>query len=585
MNKMVAVLIVLVLLLSVIGVVPETVSAQAGVIRIKADGTVTGTDKIKQDGEVYTLTGDLYASVGQNEAFIFVEKNNITFDGGGYVVQGSGFGSAIYMFRSQNVTVQNFVISGFNTGVDFWIVDNWPLDANYLNQSSAFSNKILYNQIEVSSNADSNQNRDAGWCVYLSDAVKTVIEGNRFTCQNPQGGIYFSDSTKNTSIISNSFVGCGIYNLRSNQNTVYGNTVNGKPLVYLDSKSNQVVEAAGFVYLFNCSNIDVKNVNPLNDNTVAIQLVNTMRSDISNSSGQVLLVNSSYNNIHNNQLSSVTLDASSYNQVLTNKITNFSICIKMYGNSNFNKIYGNLLVDTTYATEADVVHKKGFNTIGIQFGDTQLGGVFNNDVQDNIIINHDCGFEFFLSTNNILTNNVIKDCKAGIQLGRSHFNTFTENNLTSCKYAISIYAESSNNTFYHNNFINNQMHCFETHQPTLLSDYETYSTGNKWDNGQTGNYWDTFMGIDENGDGISDIPYQVFENMTDNYPLMNPLKNSNTHQNNIPTYDPTTNRPTPDNNDTQTGLKRENIILISIVSVALIIIGGLIVYFRRLIFR
>jgi parallel beta-helix repeat protein len=250
--------------------------------------------------------------------------------------------------------------------------------------------------------------------------------------------------------------------------------------------------------------------------------------------------------------------------------------------SSFNKIYGNLLLDTIYSSEAETVHNEGFNTAAIQLGDIQKGGAFNNDIQDNMIVNHDSGFEFFLSSNNTITANIIKDCKAGIQLGRSHYNTLTENNVTSCKYGVSIYAESSNNTFYYNNFIDNQLQCVETHHPTLLSDTETYAVGNLWDNGQTGNYWDTYRGIDTNADGIGDTPYRIFENMTDNYPLMKPFISFNANTP-IPTYDP--NRFPSSNNNASTALSTETTVIIIAVIITLGVISGLLVYFRRLIFR
>ena len=46
---------------------------------------------------------------------------------------------------------------------------------------------------------------------------------------------------------------------------------------------------------------------------------------------------------------------------------------------------------------------------------------------------------------------------------------------------------------------------------------------NAWDNGSQGNYWSNYTGTDNNGDGIGDTPYLVYENNQDNYPLMNPI--------------------------------------------------------------
>jgi parallel beta-helix repeat protein len=586
MNKAVFTLIVILLLSSVIVVTPQVVNAQnAEIIRIKPDGTVEGTDKIVQNGAVYTLTGNLQASVGQNEAFIFIEKNNITLNGAGYTVQGSGFGSAIYMLRSQNVKIMNFTIKGFQIGINFWLVNNWPSNSSYLGQPSASKNQILDNRIETSVNINSNTSKNS-WCIYLSDAVETVISDNSFTSQSHQGGVYFDVSTSKTSLTNNAFTGCNVNIAESNQTVSNGNTIDGKPLILLDGASNKVFDDAGLVYLFNCSNIAVKNVKPLYDYDTTILLVNTKTSDVSNSRGHVVLTNSNGNSIHDNLLSSVELIASSYNRIFANKITYSSVCIHMYSNSSFNEIYSNSLLDTVYSADADRIHKSGFNTAAIQVGDTEKGGSFSNNIHDNTIVNHDCGFEFFLSSNNTVTANIIKDCKAGIQLGKSDFNLFTENNVTSCKYAVSLYAGSSNNTFYYNNFYSNEYQCFETHLKTLLSDGESYSVGNMWDNGKTGNYWDTYTGVDENGDGIGDTPSNVFEYMIDHYPLMKPFQVSSEHTNvTTPAYqDPTSVNPTP-TSITQAPIDMQTVAVIVLIAVILGVIGGLLVYFRRLIFR
>jgi len=581
MSKTVAALFILSLLLSVfIITVSDVVIAQSSnVIRIKSDGSITGTDKIQRNGAVYTLRGDLSASVGQNEAFIFVERSDILFNGGGYTVQGSGLGSAFCLLRCQNVTVENFVIRGFSTGINFWTVDNLPSDANHLSKPSASDNKILNNKIHVNRNMDSNRLIDVGWCIYLNDASKTVIFGNTFTCQNPQGGVYLGNLTKNTNLINNNFLGCKIYSLFSDQTVASGNTVDGRPLIYLDGKSSQVIGEAGLVYLFNCSNITVKNVDPLYDYAVAIQLVDTVKSEIYSSCGNVFLVNSNQNSIHNNQLNSVTFASSSYNNVFSNVIMGSSVCIKLYGDSNFNTIYGNALLDTIYSADAESVRAAGSETVAIQLGDIQLGGAFNNNVRNNTIVNHDCAIKFILSSNNTVTNNLLKNCRTGILLGASHYNLFTQNNVTSCQYAVGIHDASSNNTFFCNNFIDNNVQCIETHNPVLFATGETYSVGNTWDNGEIGNYWSTYAGVDTTGDGIGDTPYLVFEYMIDNYPLMEPYIFSHFLPQYIQTFPPIS-----DNNDA-TLLSRGT--LLSIISVCIIlgVVSSLIIYFRRLIFR
>jgi len=81
---------------------------------------------------------------------------------------------------------------------------------------------------------------------------------------------------------------------------------------------------------------------------------------------------------------------------------------------------------------------------------------------------------------------------------------------------------SSNNRFYHNNFVDNSQHVF--------SDGDS---SNIWDDGYPigGNYWDDYTGTDmysgpyqnETGsDGIGDTPYVIDQNNKDKYPLIRP---------------------------------------------------------------
>jgi hypothetical protein len=74
--------------------------------------------------------------------------------------------------------------------------------------------------------------------------------------------------------------------------------------------------------------------------------------------------------------------------------------------------------------------------------------------------------------------------------------------------------------------------------------------------------------------------------MTDNYPLMKPFELDYTHGNvTIPHFqDQTSVYPTP-TATSQGGLNMETIAVVVVVGVILGVIGGLLVYFRRLIFR
>jgi hypothetical protein len=79
-----ATLILILILCSLMVALPNigTVKAE-GTIYIRADGTVEGTDKIQQDGNLYTFTGDIFSA-------IVVDKDDIVIDGMGYTLQGDG---------------------------------------------------------------------------------------------------------------------------------------------------------------------------------------------------------------------------------------------------------------------------------------------------------------------------------------------------------------------------------------------------------------------------------------------------------------------------------------------------------------
>ncbi|MHA1973550.1 MAG: hypothetical protein ACTSW1_11185 [Candidatus Hodarchaeales archaeon] len=49
------------------------------------------------------------------------------------------------------------------------------------------------------------------------------------------------------------------------------------------------------------------------------------------------------------------------------------------------------------------------------------------------------------------------------------------------------------------------------------------TVGNLFDNNNRGNYYSKYTGEDNNSDGIGDTPYQIALDVTDNYPLMQPV--------------------------------------------------------------
>ncbi len=83
----------------------------SGTIYIRSDGSVEGTDKIQQNGNVYTFTDNI---VNQS---IVVEKDNIVVDGAGYTLEGDEKIEAIWLENRCNVTIKNMQINHFGEGI------------------------------------------------------------------------------------------------------------------------------------------------------------------------------------------------------------------------------------------------------------------------------------------------------------------------------------------------------------------------------------------------------------------------------------------------------------------------------------
>jgi len=148
----------------------------------------------------------------------------------------------------------------------------------------------------------------------------------------------------------------------------------------------------------------------------------------------------------------------------------------------------------------------------------------SNIINRNRIVSNMDGFGLRSSFNNNITDNDIANNDNGMWLWKdpSSGNRITGNNITAnrdCGFALGLSA--SNNSIYHNNFVNNPIQ-------VLLNDT---SVANIWDNGYPsgGNYWSDYEGSDllrgvlqneAGSDGIGDIYYVINENNTDFYPLM-----------------------------------------------------------------
>jgi len=109
--------------------------------------------------------------------------------------------------------------------------------------------------------------------------------------------------------------------------------------------------------------------------------------------------------------------------------------------------------------------------------------------------------------NQILYSNIFNN-GVGIDFRiTADYNTVAHCNIYGSTKGIYIWQNSNNNRVYLNSFWKN--------------DDDAIDEGNNtWDNGEQGNYWDDYLGVDVNGDGVGDTPYTISSVAKDRYPLM-----------------------------------------------------------------
>jgi parallel beta-helix repeat protein len=345
-------------------------------------------------------------------------------------------------------------------------------------------------------------------------------------------------------VISNNLIGyewaCtywGIWMFEADNVTIFRNTV------------TQCGAAGWGIHMKCCQNITIQD-NKILANNYGILSVNSYDNFFinntltSNDHGAINLYGSKRTTIDKNTISStnwdgIYLESSDNNSITNNNMSNNGIFI-CYS-------YSNSLSDNTVNGEPVLFLEQVSNQVTTNpYGEIILINCTNISIANSNISNIACGIELWGSNNITLTNCTVSDTVfQGIFLEYSGNNTITHaTTLNSEMYDIALYDScnyniikesmiygawwdgislgSSNNSLYHNNFINNFVHI------------EGYS-GNIMDAGYPsgGNYWsraslvDKYYGVNQDQlgqDGIGEATVYG-----DRYPLMKPCTQLNVY--------------------------------------------------------
>lgn len=204
--------------------------------------------------------------------------------------------------------------------------------------------------------------------IRLERSKGNTIAGNNFSNNHPGVDLYYSNDN---TIVDNIFVNDGLYVWHSYQNAVENNTVNGKPLVYLEGASDFTITDAGQVILIKCNHIIVKKLD-LSNTVIGVKLWETDNCKIIN------------DNTSSNDKYGIYLYMSKGNLIANN------LC--------FNNRYGGISVG----------HSSSDNTIINNIASNNYDGIYlwtssSNIVKRNSVSNNKrYGIGFWTSSNNIV---------------------------------------------------------------------------------------------------------------------------------------------------------------------------------------
>jgi len=266
--------------------------------------------------------------------------------------------------------------------------------------------------------------------MYLGYSYDNIISNNTFcySYKTLWQGVMIVKSSNN-SFTNNSFFNCSLdFGSDSFNWTISNNTINGKPLFYIEKSSNRLIEEKmGQVIINNCNNITVKN-QEFEKLTVGIQVLHSKYCTL-------------VNNILKNTFQGIELRISYFTNISGNSISNSWQSLLC---SHSNKII--------------ILNNKFLYGTGLDFGYCR-----NTTIKNNIIFNNtDNGIRISGGNNYKVINNFICNNKQGISL----------------KY------NAKDSKIWHNDLISNQQNAFDDCN-TIWND--TYpSGGNYWDD-YTGN--------------------------------------------------------------------------------------------------
>jgi len=244
----------------------------------------------------------------RNGIFVERETNNIIKDN---IVYNNWQNGINIDYGSNQIITNNEII---NNGVyDIYIraSDNNIISNNNITSENSWASVLVHNSKNstiINNVIKSNNPGEWQEGIYLRKCPDSRIIGNKIS-NSGYHGIFliniYDVIVQNNSLVDDGFFFSDCYNI-----DFIKNTVNGRPVVYLEKESNRIVdENAGQVILNRCSEITIKNQN-INNSCYGIILINQsedcsiINNNFNSNKIGVFLINSNNNKIENNSFES-----------------------------------------------------------------------------------------------------------------------------------------------------------------------------------------------------------------------------------------------------------------------------------------
>lgn len=377
--------------------------------------------------------------------------------------------------------------------------------------------------------------------VFQSNRVEAQIK----TIIVPDDYLTIQDAVDNASVGTNILVRSGIYNQAISVNKSINligedakTTILSVPTIYT-TPVGPIGAPSTSVIKINADNVEISNFTLKNANINGIGLNangsgNMVNNIVINNIYKGIAIEGSSQIIFQNNISNAFIGiacSGSNNQIIHNDLTSDTTCFSLIG--SFNNVTENSIIDNGNGiavilqnANTNLIYNNTLNPGAIWLGSSNYNIIYANTVTKGWI-----GLGDPISgpaSNNFVAANTIEQANGWAVLMAFGSNNVFYGNLIANNggYGLAVGGidiRVSNNLFYYNVFLNNSKN-FGTNWQVIGTNF--------FDNGSVGNYWDDYLEKYPNAtmvddSGIGDIPYTVYDNVTDNYPVLEPFDISN----------------------------------------------------------